>query len=101
MTETTKRKIVTANDLLEGDVIFLNRAGGWTRNIALAAIAEDDAKASELLAQAQQPLTVVGPYLVDVELDTDGRPAPLQFREVVRGAGPTNRPDLRRASMGL
>ena len=29
-------KVVTANDLLIGDVIYLTAAGGWTRDLAEA-----------------------------------------------------------------
>ena len=89
-------QIVSANDLLDGDVIYLAAAGGWTRRLAEAAVAHDDAAAAALLAAAEmQPDVAVGPYLAEVA--TGGpAPRPLHYREVFRTRGPSNRPDLGR-----
>ena len=89
-------KIVSANDLFDGDVVYLDRTGGWTRNIGDARIAATPEEASTLDAAAHQPARVIGPYLVDVALDPAGRPRPVHYREVLRDAGPTTRPDLDR-----
>ncbi|HKK36265.1 MAG TPA: DUF2849 domain-containing protein [Paracoccaceae bacterium] len=88
-------KIVSANDLMEGDVVYLDAAAGWTRDLAAAAVAHDPEAAETLLARADQPGRVVGPYLADVA--TDGAaPRPLHYREIFRTRGPSNRPDLGR-----
>jgi hypothetical protein len=93
-------RIVSANDLIEGDVIYLARTGGWTRRLAEAAVAEDDVGARALLAAAElQPDIAVGPYLAEVALDGPA-PRPLHFREVFRTRGPSNRPDLGRQAEG-
>ena len=89
-------RIVSANDLLAGDVIYLARTGGWTRRLDEAAVARDDAEATALLTAAElQPDVAVGPYLAEVALDGPA-PRPLHYREVFRTRGPSNRPDLGR-----
>ena len=45
-------QIVTANDLLEGDVVFLTPDGAWRRAPEAAAIAETPEGAARLLAIA-------------------------------------------------
>ncbi len=83
-------RIVTGNDLFDGDVVYLTAAGDWSRAHADAAVAETDADAEALLAQATaQPAKVVGPYLAEAEIGPDGRPAPRHYRERIRTAGPT------------
>jgi len=82
-------QLVTANDLLSGDVVFLSNAG-WSRKIAEAALAKGEAAAA-LLARGEADAKaniVVAPYLVPVTLE-EGRPVPLQFRERIRAEGPS------------
>jgi|AACY02.3.fsa_nt_gi Protein of unknown function (DUF2849). len=89
-------RIVSANDLLDGDVVYLDAAGGWTRALAEAAVARDAEAAEALLAcAAAQQSRVVGPALADVALEPGG-PRPLHFREAFRARGPSHRPDLGR-----
>ena len=85
-------KIVTANDLFEGDAIYLTRRRTWSRDHADAALATSAEDAEALLAVARgEALTVVGPYLADAAAGADGRPVPVHFREVFRTRGPSNR----------
>ena len=89
-------QIVSANDLMVGDVVYMTACGGWTRRLDEAAVAADEATAGDLLTRAQgQPSVVVDPYLAEVSLD-DATPRPLHFREAFRASGPTHRPDLGR-----
>lgn len=81
-------KIVSANDLFEGDVVYLDGTGSWTRDISEAAVAGDAMAADELLARAEQPGKVVGPYLFDVTREA-GAPEPVHFRERFRKTGPS------------
>lgn len=84
-------QVVTANDLFEGDVIYLTEDGGWTRRHGDAAIAHDADKAKQLLAVANaQPEKIVGAYLADAIIDEAGRPNPVHFREAFRTRGPSN-----------
>ncbi|HMN70681.1 MAG TPA: DUF2849 domain-containing protein [Rhodoblastus sp.] len=88
--------ILFANDLLDGDVVFLG-AYGWTRNPAEASIATTQAEADALLSAGESYAArneVVDVYLAEVALDSLGRPTPKHFRERFRTLGPSVRPDL-------
>jgi hypothetical protein len=95
-------KIVTANHLAAGDVVFLAESG-WTPNVDLALVADDEATLAEMEARgqaAEEANIVVGPYSVDVRRE-GSRVVPLHYREVMRTKGPTVRPDLgHQASLG-
>ena len=82
-------KVVTANDLFEGDAIYLTPARSWSREHRDAALAETPEEADALLAAGTQP-HVVGAYLADAKPTPDG-PEPIHFREVFRTRGPSNR----------
>lgn len=83
-------KIVTASDLLNGDVIYQIVDDQWSRQLADAEIITDEAHAQlRLLTAEQQKNTIVGAYLVDVALGTNG-PEPTHFREEFRRTGPSN-----------
>ncbi|MEL7262025.1 MAG: DUF2849 domain-containing protein [Pseudomonadota bacterium] len=82
-------KVVTANHLLAGDVIY-QTATGWTRRLAEAEVLTDEADADlRLIEASQQTDTVVGAYLADVAID-NGTPVPTHFRETFRATGPSN-----------
>ncbi len=84
-------KVVTANALLEGDVIY-QTATGWTRDLAQAEVLTDEADADmRLIDASSQHASVVGVYLADVVLN-DGIPHPTHFREDFRATGPSNYP---------
>lgn len=97
MTKTPALQAVTANDLMDGDVVYLTPASGWSRELAEAAIADTSEAADCLLATAlPQEAAVVGPYLIDVFRDGEGRLEPLHYRERIRTLGPSNRTDIGR-----
>jgi hypothetical protein len=82
-------KVVTANALRTGAVVFLTAAGTWSRNVSEAALAEDNETAAALEAQglAQAELNVVvEPYLIEVRREDD-RLVPALLREAIRAAG--------------
>lgn len=82
-------KVVTANALLEGDVIY-QTATGWTRNLAEAEVLTDEADADLRMIDAlTQRDLVVGVYLADVTPAETG-PRPTHFREEFRAKGPSN-----------
>lgn len=83
-------KVVTANTLIEGDVVYLDAADNWTRAHADAALFADEAQANDRLAfGAAQTGTVVGVYLADATASDTG-PIPTHFREEFRAVGPSN-----------
>ena len=87
-------KVVTANDLLEGDVIYMMENGEWSRRHDEAAMFEDENAANEALAKAQKQVNrLVGAYLADAQLGKNGKPEPVHFREAFRTRGPSNYPD--------
>lgn len=83
-------KVVTANDLRLGDVIYLTADDLWTRQHHQAELIEDEAHAQlRLLHAAGQQTEVVGAYLADAKSGPMG-PEPIHFREVFRTRGPSN-----------
>lgn len=97
MSKDSPLQAVTANHLLDGDVVYLTAGLGWSRDLAEAALADGQEEADRLLAAtAGQEAKVVGPYLIAIARDADGVPEPLHYRERIRTRGPSNRPDLGR-----
>lgn len=85
-------QVLTANRLLEGDVVYLTAAGDWSEDLAAALVIEDKAEEACRLAEAERAVAarkVVGPYLMAVEAAPEG-PKPLSQRERIRARrGPT------------
>lgn len=89
-------KVLTANDLVDGVVVFLTADGGWSPWIdhAVIAVSEDEVAGLEReQAAAEAAGRVVSAYLVDVET-REGCVRPLHIRERIRTRGPTVRRDL-------
>ncbi len=95
-------QVVIANRLSDGVVVFLaagpDRARSeWKLRLEEATIAQDDARAEEILAlglaSARERHEVVDPYLIEVERTASGL-RPTRYREQIRCLGPTVRPDL-------
>ncbi|PWL36064.1 DUF2849 domain-containing protein [Marivita sp. XM-24bin2] len=85
-------KVITANALLEGDVVYLTRNDTWSRNLMDADVLTDEADAQiRLIDASARTDEVVGVYLADVSAGSDG-PKPTHFREAFRMRGPSNYP---------
>lgn len=83
-------KVVTANDLRSGEVVYLTDAGAWSPRHAEAELLVDEAEAQlRLLVAEAQADRIVGPYLADAKEGPDG-PEPIHFREAFRTRGPSN-----------
>ena len=83
-------KVVTASDLLEGDVIYQTTDDTWTRDLGNAEIITDEAHAQlRLLHAERQQNLLVGAYLADMQPAQNG-PQPTHFREDFRRTGPSN-----------
>ncbi len=85
-------KVITANDLRSGLVVFLDGEGVWTVDIAEARVVEDgpdlDAAAAHAKEQAAAQV-VLEAYPIDVVV-TSGVPVPVRLRERIRAErGPT------------
>jgi hypothetical protein len=82
--------VVTANRVGDGAVVYRRAEGGWSTNLADAAVATDAVVARELIkAAAADELRAVGPYIAPVKLTPDGEVRPGNLRERIRFAGPT------------
>jgi hypothetical protein len=83
-------KVVTANLLREGDVVYLTADDLWSPHHHEAELIEDEAHAQmRLLHATAQKLLVVGAYLADAKPGPQG-PEPTHFREEFRTRGPSN-----------
>lgn len=90
MSKSFSPSVVTANHLIEGDVIYQTSDDAWTRDLARAEVLTDEADAQiRLLHGAAQAHLVVGAYLAVVAPGDDG-PEPTHFREAFRDTGPSN-----------
>lgn len=90
MSRSFTPKVVTANDLRLGDVVYLTQSGKWSRLHGEAHLFTDEDSANAALASAAaQSLVVVGVYLADAKAGPHG-PEPVHFRELFRTRGPSN-----------
>lgn len=90
MTRKFSSSVVTANDLLSGEVLYIAPEGGWTSDHALAALFENETDANRALERASaQTGRVVGVYLAQATASDTG-PTPTHFREAFRAKGPSN-----------
>ncbi len=85
--EDEMSKVVSANDLATGAVVFLDARGVWVQAVdAAAAFADREAAEVALLAASQS--SVVDPFVVDRRDGQDGRAA-MTLRNAIRAYGPT------------
>ena len=90
MSRSFTPKVVTANRLREGDVVYLTADDRWSLAHHEAELIDDEAHAQmRLLHAAAQKLLVVGAYLADARTGPNG-PEPVHFREEFRTRGPSN-----------
>lgn len=81
--------LITGNDLMTGDVIYLHKIKGFVKNISQAsywADGEDAARQLSLVEAAQDKIT--GLYLMKAK-DNGEHIAPLTLKEKIRAYGPT------------
>ncbi|MEO1677134.1 MAG: DUF2849 domain-containing protein [Pseudomonadota bacterium] len=82
-------KVITANDLIGGHVVYLTEDDRWTRDPGDAELIEDEAHADiRLLDASRRSGEVVGVYLADARSGPNG-PEPIHLRELIRAKGPT------------
>lgn len=81
--------VITANDLLKGDVVYLH-GRTWVRDLSQAEVLTDEADAEiRLLVACARAAEVVGVYLIPVET-AQGSIKTTHFREAFRATGPSN-----------
>ncbi|WP_439478564.1 DUF2849 domain-containing protein [Brevundimonas sp.] len=80
-------KIVTANRLSDGRVIYADPSGDPVEALDRAGRFDGEAADAALSLATGNPATFVNPYLVEVD---DGRPSGRdRFKELIRSQGPT------------
>ena len=83
-------KIVTANDLHLGDVVYLTADDRWSRHHHEAELIEDEAIADiRRIEASRQTGTGVCVYLADARPGPRG-PQPVHFREAFHAGGRSN-----------
>ncbi len=86
----TGPRVLTANLLQDGIVVFLGPGGVWEPSLERALLAHADNDVARLEAQGERATEVnliVDPYLIEVET-TGSALAPVEFRERMRARGP-------------
>ncbi len=89
-------KVLTANRLIDGEVVYLTADCGWSPWLNESDRAETPDGVAVLVARAAHAVDereVVDPYLMPVAAD-GGRLQPLSQRETIRAKGPSIRTDL-------
>ena len=84
-------KVITANLLATGRVVFLGANGTWVETVGDAIGYIDDATAEDGLAQArrdQDRALIIEPFVTTRGSEHDGRPA-MTLRDTIRAFGPT------------
>ncbi len=92
-----KQQMMTANRLLDGEVVYLCDDGTWSEDHNRARVVAEPGEVTEvqtIAQQAQQAQTVVGAYLARVGRADDGTLTLLSMKETIRATGPTTRRDL-------
>jgi|TARA_B100002003_G_scaffold7624_1_gene6775 hypothetical protein len=85
------KKILTANYLLSGKVIYLTSEKKWIEYSEKAAVFDNQEDADNALAFADAQINKLqSAYLIDVVLTSDGIPKPKSNLELIRAIGPTN-----------
>ena len=82
-------KMITANDLATGAVLYLGADGTWVTNVDQAAPFVDDAAAEEGLAVGRRDVSrnlIVDPFVT--EKGGEGAPR-MTLRDAIRANGPT------------
>ncbi len=82
-------RVITANRLIDGEVVYLTREG-WDTDINRADTGHDDAAVKVLLDRAwadEKQCRIISPYWIGVTR-RDGGFVPVTWREVIRTHGP-------------
>ena len=98
--QTAQILAVTANRLIDGEVVYFTPSGQWSAHFGAVAVARGKEEGDAMLARALPAVAarqVVGPYLFEVR-EADGGAHPVSVREAIRMSGPSVRLDLGKQS---
>lgn len=91
-------RVITANRLIDGAVVWRDDAGFWFEAFDRAAVSEDDDTVARMLSGAQADAAaglVIAPYEVEIEVLPAAASrvmAPIRLRERIRAFGPSVAP---------
>lgn len=89
-------KILTANDLRNGGVVFATCQGNWSSFISQALVCDDIGTAEKLEMFGRQAVSeqiIVEPFWIAVTIE-NRIPRPVRFRERLRVCGPSVRAEF-------
>ena len=95
-------KVLTANRLIDGEVVYLTPNRDWSEWLSDAAPLAGEAehiRVQNIGEEAVADRVVVAPYLVPVE-DVAGELRPLSQREWIRAKGPSVHPAFGKQAVG-
>ena len=81
-------KMISANDLATGAVLYLGAGGAWVSNVDEAVAYADDAEAEDGLATGRRDVArniVVDPFVTE----KGGEGGKMTLRDAIRAGGPT------------
>ena len=89
-------KVISANRLGDGLVVYLKRDNGWAEYISDAQVYSDKVASDAAIRKAhdaEEACVIVNPYLIHID-ENGGQYNPTKYRELIRAMGPTVRLDL-------
>lgn len=89
-------KVISANRLRDGIVVYLKRDNGWSEYISDAQVYSDKVASDAAIRKAhdaEEACVIVNPYLIDID-ENGGQYNPTKYRELIRAMGPTVKLDL-------
>lgn len=108
MTKAKKKavgpQVLTANRLVDGDVVYWVDETSWVESLSSAKVFADptELETAEAIALAQvAEQKVLDPYPFPIEMSEAGELSPTQMREIIRAKGPTVRLDLGKQARGV
>jgi len=81
--------VITANDLLSGEVVYWHKSGIWSNDLSGSKVFESIEQAQALIQLVVSDAEVIGAYLAEV-LEEGNRLVPRHYREGFRERGPSN-----------
>jgi len=91
-------KVITANRLFDGAVVFLTSDNIWVENIGRAKILAASQSGDVAYSVSTE---VIDFYEIDVQDLPDGRVQPVKFREQLRAFGPSSHTQFKRCLGGF
>ena len=89
-------QIITANELRNGNVIYLNASNIWVDNLTLACVYDIDKEGidiSNITNEAMRNNNIIGIYTISVQ-QNGNEILPISMKERIRSIGPTVTPNM-------